>query len=60
MSPLAPDVIGRAFTPNLYAWNLAFTDSRVNYAAAISFLLGFVILVISYAVLLLTNRKGRA
>jgi len=57
--PLAPDVIGRAFTPNLYAWNLAFTDARVNYAAAISFLLGFVILAISYAVLLLTNRKGR-
>lgn len=60
MSPLAPDVIGRDFTPNLYAFNLAFTDSRVNYAAAISFLLGFVILVISYAVLLLTNRKSRA
>lgn len=54
---LAPNVIDSAYTPNLYAYSLAFTSQQVNYAAAVSFLLGFVILVVSYAVLFLTNRR---
>ena len=37
---LAPQVIGKAYTPNLYVYNLAFADQRLNYAAALSFLLG--------------------
>ena len=37
---IAPDVIGKAYTPNLYVYNLAFADQRLNYAAALSFLLG--------------------
>jgi multiple sugar transport system permease protein len=56
---LAPNVIDSAYTPNLYAYSLAFTSQQVNYAAAVSFLLGFVILVVSYAVLLLSNRSPR-
>ena len=36
------------WTPNLYAYNLAFTDQRLNYAAAVSFLLGFIILLATY------------
>ena len=42
---LAPDVIGKDYTPNLYVYNLAFADQRLNYAAALSFLLGAVVFV---------------
>jgi multiple sugar transport system permease protein len=59
MSQIAPNVIGRDYTPNLYAYNLAFSDQRLNYSAAISFLLGFVILVFAYATLLLLGRMRR-
>ncbi|WP_305788712.1 carbohydrate ABC transporter permease [Symbioplanes lichenis] len=54
---LAPTVIDSAYTPNLYAYHLAFTSQQVNYAAAVSFLLGLVILVVSYVVLFLTSRR---
>jgi multiple sugar transport system permease protein len=57
---LAPSVIDAAYTPNLYAYTLAFTDQEVNYAAAVSFLLGLVIVIASYTVLLATNRRSRA
>ncbi|GAA4250516.1 carbohydrate ABC transporter permease [Dactylosporangium darangshiense] len=56
---LAPTVISSAYTPNLYAYSLAFTSQQVPYAAAVSFLLGFVILVVSYIVLAATGRRGR-
>jgi len=56
---LAPNVINAAYTPNLYAYSLAFTSQQVNYAAAVSFLLGLVILVVSYAVLYTANRSRR-
>jgi multiple sugar transport system permease protein len=57
---LAPNVIDSAYTPNLYAYTLAFTSQEVNYAAAVSFLLGFVIVIASYVVLFLTSRKARS
>ena len=57
---LAPSVIDSAYTPNLYAYTLAFTGQEVNYAAAVSFLLGLVIVIASYTVLLATNRRSRA
>jgi multiple sugar transport system permease protein len=57
---LAPSVIDSAYTPNLYAYTLAFTGQEVNYAAAVSFLLGLVIVIASYTVLFLTNRRSRA
>jgi multiple sugar transport system permease protein len=56
---LAPNVIDSAYTPNLYAYSVAFTSQEVNYAAAVSFLLGLVIVVVSYVVLFLTTRGGR-
>jgi multiple sugar transport system permease protein len=56
---LAPSVIDGAYTPNLYAYTLAFTGQEVNYAAAVSFLLGLVIVIASYAVLLVSRRGGR-
>ena len=57
---LAPSVIDSAYTPNLYAYTLAFTGQQVNYAAAVSFLLGLVIVIASYTVLFVTNRRSRA
>jgi multiple sugar transport system permease protein len=59
MASIAPTVIGTSYTPNLYAYNLVFTNQEPNYAAAISFLVGFAILVCSYGVVFLMNRRGR-
>ena len=56
---LAPSVIDSSYTPNLYAYTLAFTGQEVNYAAAVSFLLGLVIIVASYVVLFVTSRRSR-
>jgi len=54
---LAPNVIGSAYTPNIYAYSLAFTSQDLNYAAAVSFLLGLVIVAVSYTVQLAANRR---
>jgi multiple sugar transport system permease protein len=56
MEPLAPGVIVENYTPNLFAWNLAFTNQEYNYSAAISFVLGAVVVVGSYIFMLATNR----
>ena len=45
--------------PNLYTYTLSFIGQQVNYAAAVSFLLGLVIVLVSYAVLVIANRRGR-
>jgi multiple sugar transport system permease protein len=55
----APNVIGTAYTPNIYAYNLAFINQEINYAAAIAFLLGFVIMIVSYVVQLSSQRRER-
>ncbi|MFG3518169.1 carbohydrate ABC transporter permease [Streptomyces bobili] len=55
---VAPDVISSSYTANLYAYSLAFTGQQVNYAATVSFLLGLVIVIASYAVLLTANRRS--
>ncbi|MEU1481297.1 sugar ABC transporter permease [Streptomyces sp. NPDC005760] len=57
LQPIAPDVIDNAYTANLYAYSLAFTGQQVNYSAAVSFLLGLVIVIFSYAVLFIANRR---
>jgi multiple sugar transport system permease protein len=54
---IAPDVISSSYTANLYAYSLAFTGQQLNYAATVSFLLGLVIVIASYAVLLTANRR---
>ena len=59
MYSLAPNVIGTAYTPNLYAYNIAFVNQEANYAAALAFILGIVIMIVSYAVQLSTQRKER-
>jgi multiple sugar transport system permease protein len=57
MNAIAPDVIGTHYTPNLYAYNLAFTAQQFNYAAAVSFVLGAVVFVGSYTFILATRRR---
>ncbi|GAB3276175.1 carbohydrate ABC transporter permease [Kineosporia babensis] len=53
----APNAIGEDYTPNFYAYSIAFTQQDVNYAAALAFLLGTVIAVISYLVQSAQNRR---
>ena len=60
LQPLAPDVIDSAYTANLYAYSLAFTGQQVNYAATVSFLLGLVIVAVSYGFLIASNRRRSA
>ena len=59
MRNLAPTVINSAYTPNYYAYTLAFANQQYNYSAAVSFVLGAVTAVISYAFMLIVNRGGR-
>jgi multiple sugar transport system permease protein len=56
---LAPNAIDSSYTPNLYAYNLAFVNQDINYAASVAFVLGFVIMVVSYVVQLTTARRER-
>lgn len=57
---IAPNVIGTGYTPNLYAYSLAFTNQDTNYAAAIAFLLGAVVMAVSYVVQWGTSKKDRS
>lgn len=59
MSEIAPNVIGTDYTPNLYAYSLAFADQQVNYSAAVSFVLGFVIIVLSSLFVYASDRTRR-
>ena len=56
---LAPTVIDDAYTPNYYAYNVAFVNQDVGYAAAIAFLLGIVIAVVAYVVQFSSQRRER-
>lgn len=55
---VAAGSIDAAFTPNIYAFTLAFSYSQFNYASAISFALGLVVFVGSYVFLFLTRKKS--
>ena len=57
---IAPSVIGDHYTPNLYAYALAFTDQQYNYSAAVSFMLGAMIAVMSYVFMLSTRERSRS
>lgn len=58
MRVLNPSAIDLAYTPNFYAYNQAFINQDVNYAAAMAFALGLFIALISYVVQLGANRTG--
>lgn len=59
LSAVIPNIIQDHFTPNQYAYNLAFTGQEYNYSAAVSFVLGGVVFVFSYVFMLVTNRRQR-
>ncbi|MEU5100240.1 sugar ABC transporter permease [Streptomyces sp. NPDC020996] len=54
---VAPDVINSSYTANLYAYSVAFISQQTNYAATVSFILGLVIVIVSYGFLLMANRR---
>jgi multiple sugar transport system permease protein len=54
---IAPTAITQGFMPNFYAFNVAFVNQDINYAAAIAFLLGFVIMIVSYVVQLSMQKR---
>lgn len=56
---IAPSSISASYTPNFYAYNLAFVNQNINYAAAVAFILGIVIMIVSYVVQLSTQRRER-
>lgn len=58
LTPMANGAIGPAFTPNIYAYNLAFKFSQINYASAVSFALGIIVFIGVYIFLFLTRKKG--
>ncbi|MGR6972346.1 carbohydrate ABC transporter permease [Streptomyces cynarae] len=58
LEPTASQVITPDYTPNLYAYNLAFQYSEFNYSAAISFSLGAVVFIGSYLFLFATRKRS--
>ncbi len=46
------------FTPNLYAYNQAFSYANFNYASAISFALGIIVFIAVYIFLFFTRKRG--
>jgi multiple sugar transport system permease protein len=46
------------FTPNIYAYNQAFSYSNFNYASALSFSLGIVVFIAVYIFLFFTRKRG--
>jgi multiple sugar transport system permease protein len=55
---VAAGSIDASFTPNLYAYTLAFSYSQFNYASAISFALGLVVFIGSYLFLFLSRKRS--
>ncbi|GII76574.1 ABC transporter permease [Sphaerisporangium rufum] len=60
LQKLAPAVVTTGYTPNMYAYNLAFNGQQINYSAAIAVVLGLVTVVVAYTVQLATARRERA
>ncbi len=58
-SALAPDVIMPSFTPNLYAYSLAFIGQEYSYSAALSFVLGIIVVIVSTIFIRTTSQQPR-
>ena len=56
LKTLAPQAINSYYTPNMYTYNLAFTGQDVNYAAAVSLVVGAITMVFVGIVKLVGNR----
>ena len=58
LGPIANGSVTPDFTPNIYAFNLAFTYAQFNYASAISFSLGFVVFLAVVVFMFVTRKRG--
>jgi multiple sugar transport system permease protein len=56
---LAPQTVTSYYTPNLYTYSLAFNGQDVNYAAAVSLIVGLFTMIIVAIVKLVGNRWER-
>ncbi|MCX8673116.1 sugar ABC transporter permease [Bifidobacterium sp. B4001] len=60
MQTIAPEVVTSYYTPNLYTYSLAFSGNDLNYAAAVSLVVGLFTMIIITVVKTLGNRwEGR-
>jgi multiple sugar transport system permease protein len=59
LNAIAPSVIGPAFTPNLYVYQLAFANRNFEYSAAIAFTLAAITAALSGIVLFVVYRRAR-
>jgi multiple sugar transport system permease protein len=55
---IASGAIDSAFTPNIYAFNLAFSYRQFNYASAISFALGIIVFIGSFFLMRATRKNS--
>jgi len=58
LGPIANGSVTPDFTPNIYAFNLAFAYAQFNYASAISFALGFVVFLAVAIFMVVTRKRG--
>jgi len=58
LGPIANGSVTPDFTPNIYAFNLAFAYAQFNYASAISFALGFVVFLAVAVFMVATRKRG--
>jgi len=54
---LSPNTITTDFTPNLYAYSLAFNGQQQNYSATVAIVMGVVTMIVAYLVQLRGMRK---
>ena len=57
LRPSAPDVIDRAYVPNMYLYSLASTGQQFNYVLAIAFVMAGVILCLAIAYTAVTRLR---
>lgn len=55
---LVPNSISTFFTPNMYAYNLAFSGQQYNYSATVAIVMGLITVVIALGAQYLGNRKA--
>jgi multiple sugar transport system permease protein len=58
LGPVANGSVTPDFTPNIYAFNLAFTYAQFNYASAIAFSLGIVVFIAVSVFMFVTRKRG--
>lgn len=59
LQSLAPAAVSTNYTPNMYAYGLAFDGRQFNYSAAVAVLLGLVTVLVVFGVQRATARRER-